>query len=96
MKARELSKQHKEDAGFPASACYSTRSIFDWFADSGATSHMTDQRSLIFNYKPVTLGSWMVTGIGGATLPVHGQGHVLVVTEVNIVYTKISQTEISI
>nr|CAH0110709.1 unnamed protein product [Daphnia galeata] len=80
-KARELSKQPKEDTGFPASACYSTRSIFDWFADSGATSHMTDQRSLIFNYKPVTPGSWMVTGIGGATLPVHGQGQVSVLTE---------------
>jgi hypothetical protein len=47
---------------------------------------MTDQRSLIFNYKPVTPGSWMVTGIGGATLPVHGQGQVSVLTEVQHYY----------
>ncbi len=28
--------------GFAASQCYAVRSVFDWFADSGATDSMTD------------------------------------------------------
>ncbi len=64
------------------------RSVFDWFADSGATSHMTDQLSLLMDYQPVELGSWMVTGIGGTSLPVHGQGNVTVITEVHHILKK--------
>ena len=83
-RAREMfqDQYQKQDKGFPASGSFATRSIFDWFADSGATSHMTDQRSLMTNYIPVTPGSWMVSGIGGANLPVHGQGEITVITEV--------------
>jgi hypothetical protein len=43
---------------------------------------MTDQLSLLMDYQPIELGSWMVTGIGGTSLPVHGQGSVRVITEV--------------
>lgn len=76
--------QHpKQDKGFPASTSFATRSIFDWFADSGATSHMTDQRSLMTNYTSIPPGSWMVRGIGGANLAVHGQGQITVITEGN-------------
>lgn len=42
-----------------------------------------DQRSLMMNYKPIPPGSWMVSGIGGSSLPVHGKGDILIVTEVN-------------
>ncbi len=37
--ARKLATEHftKKDSGYPASACYLARSVFDWFADSGAT-----------------------------------------------------------
>ena len=42
---------------------------------------MTDQLSLLMDYQPIELGSWMVTGIGGTSLPVHGQGSVRVITE---------------
>lgn len=94
-RAREMFQDQypKQEKGFPASACFAARSIFDWFADSGATSHMTDQRSLMTNYIPITPGSWMVPGIGGASLPVHGQGEITVITEVcsvNYVYLKCS------
>ena len=84
ISARKLTTEHftKKDSGYPASACYVARSVFDWFADSGATSHMTDQLSLLMDYQPIELGSWMVTGIGGTSLPVHGQGSVRVITEV--------------
>ena len=83
ISARKLTTEHftKKDSGYPASACYVARSVFDWFADSGATSHMTDQLSLLMDYQPIELGSWMVTGIGGTSLPVHGQGSVRVITE---------------
>lgn len=83
-RAREMFQEQfpKQEKGFPASPCFATRSIFDWFADSGATSHMTDQRSLMTNYIPLTPGTWMVNGIGGSNLPVHGQGEITVITEV--------------
>lgn len=42
---------------------------------------MTDQLSLLMDYQQIELGSWMVTGIGGTSLPVHGQGSVRVITE---------------
>ena len=82
--ARKLATEHfsKKDSGYPASACFVARSVFDWFADSGATSHMTDQLSLLMDYQPVEPGTWMVTGIGGTSLPVYGQGNVTVITEV--------------
>ncbi len=78
-----LDKYPKQEKGFPASSYFATRSIFDWFADSGATSHMTDQRSLMTNYVPIAPGSRMVIGIGGSNLPVHGQGEVTVIMEGN-------------
>ena len=43
---------------------------------------MTDQLSLLMDYQPVEPGTWMVTGIGGTSLPVYGQGNVTVITEV--------------
>ena len=51
ISARTLAKEHftKKDSGYPASACYLARSVFDWFADSGATSHMTDQLSILMD-----------------------------------------------
>jgi hypothetical protein len=51
---------------------------------------MTDQLSLLMDYQPIELGSWMVTRIGGTSLPVHGQGSVRVITEVQPrLYTKV-------
>ena len=92
ISARKLATEHftKKDSGYPASACYVARSVFDWFADSRAT-HMSDQLSLLMDYQPIELGSWMVTGIGGTSLPVHRQGSVRVITEVQpyYLYTKV-------
>jgi hypothetical protein len=38
------------------------RSIFAFFADSGATKHMSDQRSFFSDFKPIEIGSWSVSG----------------------------------
>jgi hypothetical protein len=55
----------------------------DWFADSGATQHMTDQRNLLINFVPAGLEQWNVSGIGGTNLSVLGQGDVVISAVVN-------------
>lgn len=55
----------------------------DWFADSGASQHMTDQRNCLINFIPVAPGQWTVSGIGGTSLPVTGQGDVEIISIVN-------------
>ena len=37
---------------------FDTRSNGDWFADSGATQHMTDQKEWLTNFVNVPDGSW--------------------------------------
>lgn len=48
-----------------------------WYADSGATQHMTDNRVFLINFVPVRHEKWTVTGIGKAKLSVAGQGDVV-------------------
>lgn len=62
---------------------FDTRSTGDWFADSGATRHMTDQLDQISDYKPVEEGSWMVKGIGTSEYPVLGFGNVYIWTMID-------------
>ena len=47
-----------------------------WYADSGATQHMTGNRGLLSNFVPVEHDKWTVSGIGEAKLQVAGQGDV--------------------
>ena len=62
---------------------YDTRSTGDWFADSGATQHMSDQKEWLQNFVPVPEGSWSVNGIGSSSYPVRGYGdaHVWTTTD---------------
>jgi hypothetical protein len=53
---------------------YDTRSIGDWFADSGASQPMSDQKKWLQNFVLVPEGSWSVNGIGSSTNPVSGYG----------------------
>ena len=75
-------QQENVEDGFAASQCYAVRSVFDWFADSGATASMTDQRQLLMDYETIKPGTWSVSGIGGTNLSVHGRGNVPIITEV--------------
>ena len=75
---------HDEANAFPELACYTARSPLDWFADSGATQHMTYNKILLRNYKPVVPGDWTVTGIGGTNLIVQGQGDVQFITQATL------------
>lgn len=54
-----------------------------WYADSGATQHMTDNRGLLVNFVPVKHDKWTVSGIGEAKLSVAGQGDVNLQATVN-------------
>lgn len=55
----------------------------EWFADSGATQHMTGNRDLLVNFVPTGSECWMVNGIGESKLAVAGQGDVNVVANAN-------------
>jgi hypothetical protein len=79
----ENGTDHDEDNSFPALAYYTARSPLDWFADSGATQYMTYIKLLSRNYKPIVPGDWIVTGIEGTNLAVHGQGDVQFISSSN-------------
>lgn len=55
----------------------------DWYADSGATRHMTDQRSFFTHLTEIPAGTWKVNGIGGAQLQALAIGHILVTSFVD-------------
>lgn len=61
---------------------FNTRSTGDWFADSGATQHMTDQKESLLNFTPVPEDSWTVRGIGTSNYSVKGYGDVHIWTTV--------------
>ena len=72
------------DHGFTStSMCFTARCHTDWFADSGATQHMSDQKSFFTHIVPVEPNSWHVTGIGDARLSVHGYGNIIFTTSVD-------------
>lgn len=75
--------RERQDHSCISSSCFLVRNPTDWFADSGATQHMTDQLSIMNNFTRVPQGSWMVNGIGGTTLAVHGYGDINVHTYVH-------------
>lgn len=59
-----------------SSLCFVARKPIDWYADSGATHHMTDQRSFFSTFKEITSESWKVNGIGGTQLFAAGVGNI--------------------
>jgi hypothetical protein len=52
-------------------------------ADSGATHHMTDQRSFFSSFKEIDCETWKVNGIGGAQLNAMGIGTIPVYSYVH-------------
>jgi hypothetical protein len=72
-----------EESAYMSATCFLSRRAEDWFADSGATGHMTDQRSFFTSFTPVILGTWTVKGIGSSRLYVCGHGSINFLTTVN-------------
>lgn len=72
------------DESFSAAHTLPTRSVFDWYTDSGSTKTVTDMRHLIVDYQSVRPGSLTISGFGGIKLNVDGYGNVPVIDEVII------------
>ena len=65
------------DYGYPCtSSDHSSLNSIVWLADSGASQHMTDDRSFFNTFKPAS-STWSVSGIGrnADPLQVHGVGN---------------------
>jgi hypothetical protein len=59
-----------------SSLCLVAQRPSHWLADSGATHHMTEQRSFFTTYREIPPGTWKVNGIGGVVLSALGIGTV--------------------
>jgi hypothetical protein len=66
-----------------SSLCFIARKSSDWYADSGATHHMSDQRSNFSSFKEINPGTWKVNGIGGTELFALGIGTVSIVSHLH-------------
>lgn len=78
--------QHRSERnsfGCISSFCFMARRQSDWYADSGATRHMTDQKSFFNTFKELEDGKWTVTGIGGTRLSALGIGDIDVTSYVD-------------
>lgn len=53
-----------------------------WYADSGASRHMTDNRSLFTTFKPIEKGTKRISGVGDKVLEAAGVGDIRVTTKV--------------
>ena len=56
-----------------------TESLFRFIVDSGASAHMSDQRSFFKNLRPREKGAHTVTGIAGHKLDVEAIGDIEVI-----------------
>jgi hypothetical protein len=71
---KEKTKASNIDNAYLSSTCFISRCLDDWFADSGATQHMTDQRAFFTTFTVMSPGSWSVKGICSSNLHVCGYG----------------------
>ena len=65
-----------QDLSFISISCWSARNSSEWYADSGATQHMCDQKWMLENFVAITPGSWEVNGIGDSKVQALGYGDV--------------------
>lgn len=83
-KTSSQAKSDEQDHCFISSTiCFAARCPIDWFADSRATQHMSDQQFCFTNYNNVKPDTWIVNGIVGASLSVHGYGDVKLIATVD-------------
>jgi len=81
--SRKTDYLDEDDYAFHTSTVDLIEDKNSWFIDSGAPSHMTDQRQLFTSLKPIKKGRKMVKGVGDCLLPAVGIGDVKVKTEVD-------------
>ncbi len=66
-----------------SSLCLVAQCSSRWLADSGATHHMTEQRSSFTIYRKILPGTWIVNSIGGVKQQEFGISTVEVIAAVN-------------
>ena len=72
----------KESFAALSSVCFLARKPSYWYADTGASHHMTNQRSYFTSFKEIPY-SWTVSGIGGVQVKALGVGTVPIVSHIN-------------
>ncbi len=72
-----------KDSTYILATRFLSRHADDWFADSGETGHMTDQRSFFRSFTPILHDTWTVIVIGSSRLYVRGRGTPDFLTTVN-------------
>jgi len=80
---RKMDYLDEDDYDFHTSTGGIIEDEHSWFVDSGATSHMTDQRHLFTSFQPIKKGERMVKGVGDSLLCATGIGDINVSTEVD-------------
>ena len=80
--ANDVNKNH-DDHSYHSSTQQTIRNYSTWYADSGATRHMTDQGSILWDFKPDGSIPRYVTGIGGTRLLTAGQGDIRAKTTID-------------
>lgn len=70
---------HHLDYTYTSSTDTADFETFGFVADSGASQHMTDKRSILINFQQFEKGAHTVVGIGNIRLAVEGKGDVEVV-----------------
>lgn len=79
----KFSQERNTDFSVQSSTSHVVKDNHLFYADSGATRHMTGNKNIIRNLKPIESGSWFVSGIGNTRLLVQGEGDVEAVTTNN-------------
>jgi hypothetical protein len=71
---KEVSKKKFYDGDYAYRSTIFDCDDDEWYVDSGATQHMTDQRSVFNSFKPIPPGTRAIKGIGKDNLPVFALG----------------------
>lgn len=82
-----------DEYGFVAFTAQILKSDSDvWYADSGASQHMTGQREVFTNLRPIEEERWPVHGIGANSRPLftRGIGDIRIETKINGVWHQLS------
>lgn len=82
-KRAEREEQANKDQALLSSTSVNPKSVLAFFADSGATQHMSDMKTLFEDFIPIQPGSWSIAGIGDTHLQVLGKGHIRATINVN-------------
>lgn len=86
-RAEEAKKNESQDRALISSSSSDPKSTLAFFADSGATKHMSDQKHIFEEFTTIKPGTWSIAGIGDTHLEVLGKGSIRVITEINGVNT---------